>query len=67
MQKNNVYCENCKHFKLDDVYSVKIKEECFHPYCFEPYEDFRIYDHKELNQYHDCKYYERKWWKIWVS
>jgi len=67
MQKNNIiYCENCKHFRLKDVVSSLIEEECFHPHCFEPYEDFRIYDHKELNEHHDCQYYERKWYKFWV-
>ena len=67
-----VYCKNCKWNYLLFCYPPKEKVRDYYWFGGDPWilpSCMKKYEHQQrekLNKNGNCKYYKRKWWKVWV-
>jgi len=63
------YCINCKYYKIPFKHTMIAK--CKIPLKLIPVETQLKYrndiDLISMNDNYDCKYYKRKWYKIWLK
>ena len=65
--KRKVYCNDCKYFYVSDW-----DAECESPHNLKDVDTpvsvvtRHRSDYKRLNQFNNCTYYKRKWWKFWI-
>lgn len=65
-----VFCINCQRFGYNKNYKPK-KAECYAYPDVMNLKEIGSYrnniDLLEMNDNHNCKFYKKKWWKIWVK
>lgn len=65
---SRLYCTNCKYYVPSDANWAGNYCKKYLTYKHTPLGiEFCYLDYQESNEYNNCKYYKREWWKFWIG